>query len=65
MKNAISERLQNLIDTARRLQVILDAEVTLNPLPIMPLCRVALDTDHAVNLLEQHAEQLRHVREGK
>jgi hypothetical protein len=58
MKTAIAQRLEDLIAVAKKLQAILDAEDAKQPLPTMPLCRVAVDIDQAAAKLEQHAEAL-------
>jgi hypothetical protein len=58
VKTAINQRLDDLVVVAKNLQAIFDAEDAKQPLPTMPLCRVAVDIDQAVSKLEQHHEAL-------
>jgi hypothetical protein len=55
---AIHERLDDLTKIAQRLQAVLDAERARDPLPIFLLCRLAIDVDNAVTMLQRPTEGL-------
>ena len=58
MKPAIVELLSELIDVAKIVQTIIATEDASARLPVLQLCRTAIDVQHAVCVLRQHAEQL-------
>jgi hypothetical protein len=65
MKPAIVELLSELIDVAKIVQTIIATEDASARLPVLQLCRTAIDVHHAVCVLRQHAEQLNGRQEAK
>jgi hypothetical protein len=58
LKSAISQRFDDLISVAQKLQAVLDQEDGKRPLPGMLLARLAATVDEAAAALERHAEGL-------
>jgi hypothetical protein len=55
MRNAVADRLRDVIRHAQQLLALVDAD---RALPGMLLCRLGIDADHAANVLAEHAERL-------
>jgi hypothetical protein len=59
---AIVEVLDELAAAVADLKGILAAEKPAAPLPVLPLCRIAIDAQHAACLLRQHADLLKNAQ---